>query len=197
MKKIQSDLDAARAQLAKKDKELQVSVIKAETVTKDLQVATQEIKYLKAKLKGNMSLIKARQLVWDEIIQEMNNSWKHITVILEKKFIYADSESSIINSKERSINNSQYALKFIHFLSEKPAEELRPMDIVDMTNTIVYIFKVISKEESQVKAKLSSIKLQRDVATFNGEFDRFRHAGLPNLWGSCGEYFHKSSITRK
>jgi len=38
-------------------------------------------------------------------------------------------------------------MKFIHFLSEKHAEELRPMDIVDKTNAIVDSFKVISKEE--------------------------------------------------
>jgi len=53
-----------------------------------------------------MSLIEARDLVCDEIIQEINNSWEHITLIHEKQFIYVDIEPLIINAKVRSINNS-------------------------------------------------------------------------------------------
>lgn len=68
LKKIHSDFDTAKSQLAQKEKQLQALVIKAENVIKDLHVSTHENKDLKAKLKGNMSLLEARQLVWDEII---------------------------------------------------------------------------------------------------------------------------------
>jgi len=70
------------------------------------------------------------------------------------------------------IRNSQFSLKFIHFLKERPIEELRPIGIPDRVSVVEEISKVVLKEEARARAKKSLIRVQKGVASFNEEFDR-------------------------
>lgn len=51
-----------------KERQLQVEKSDIDKFTKELQSEIQEIKELKAKLKGNLELTEARQGVWDKIL---------------------------------------------------------------------------------------------------------------------------------
>jgi len=46
-----------------------------EKIKSKLQVAQDEIKVLMNRLKGNMSLIEDRKIIWDDIIYEVKNIW--------------------------------------------------------------------------------------------------------------------------
>lgn len=46
-----------------------------------------EIKELKTKLKGNISLIEATQIVWDDIRQEVHFIWKYIHIIIQQNIM--------------------------------------------------------------------------------------------------------------
>ena len=75
--------DRKRAQA---DLETATKIIKAteEEVSKykmDCQTADAEIKSLKEKLKGNISLIQAKDIIWNDIIVEMKTIWDILTVV--------------------------------------------------------------------------------------------------------------------
>lgn len=90
-----------------------------------------------------MSLLEARQVAWDEIIEEMTLNLEQITLIHEKRAISVECGPPLKNAKEMSIRNSHFALKFIHFLNERTTEELRPMDKANRISAVVDISKVI------------------------------------------------------
>lgn len=130
-------------------------------------------------MKGNMSLLEDRQLVWDEIIEEMNLNWDHVTLMHEKKVASRDYRQFIMNAKEEGKNNSQISKRFIFFVSERPTEELRPIDVEDRVSVVMGISKVIFKEEARVRVEQCIRVLQKEVASLNVEFDRVVQDGLP------------------
>lgn len=56
-----------------------------------------------------------------------------------------------MNTKEISIRSSQISQRFIHFLNERPAKELRTMDVVDKVSVVMDISKVVFKEEAKAR----------------------------------------------
>ena len=68
LKMAERDFKQAQSELATNTKMMQGWEEKAHENKKKLQKADDEIKELKEKLKGNISLIKAKDIIWNEII---------------------------------------------------------------------------------------------------------------------------------
>lgn len=81
------------------------------------------------------------------------------------------------NDKKSSINNSQYANKYILFLTERIIGELRPLDISDRMEIIVDISKVMLKEEAKANVKQSLVEKEKEVSTFDVNFNQLLKAG--------------------
>ena len=71
LKMAERDCKQAQSELATVLRLMQGWEGKANENEQKLQKAEEEIKELKEKLKGNISLIKAKDLIWNEIISEM------------------------------------------------------------------------------------------------------------------------------
>jgi len=54
-----------------------------------------------------MYLLQPKNIVWDEIIQEMKINWECITLMDEQKIVIKDYEFFILATKEYGENNSQ------------------------------------------------------------------------------------------
>jgi len=130
LKKVQSDMENTKHTLTQKEKQLETARGNVEQISNNSKKANEEITVLKNKLKGNMSLIQGRQLIWDEIISEVKNIWEHMTLVAEQKIAIKDLQFSILSTKEEEGKNVETAEKFIKYLNENPASELRTMDIV-------------------------------------------------------------------
>lgn len=63
-----------------------------ENLCKEAQEHEKSIKDLKAQIKGNMSLVEARQIVWTEIIAEVKDHWELITLANDQKNIIWDDK---------------------------------------------------------------------------------------------------------
>ena len=71
----------------------------AKKYRRDFQATQQEIKELKEKVKGNMSLIQAREIIWNDIINTMNNVCEFMSIVAEEKAIVRNLESIITTNK--------------------------------------------------------------------------------------------------
>ena len=76
LKKTQCDLDTTMKIIHAKDG----GVNKYKS---DFQTTYEEIKSFKEKLKGNMSLIQAKDIVWNEIIEVMKTIWESLIIVQE------------------------------------------------------------------------------------------------------------------
>jgi len=110
---VQNDLDVAKKILTQKEKKLETKEKNSKIIGKNLHGANQDITELKEHLKGNMSLLQAKKLVWDEIIEEMKNHLEYITLTNEHRIFIKDYEGFILLAKEEGENNSKIAKRFI------------------------------------------------------------------------------------
>ena len=76
-------------------------------------------------LKGNFSLLEARKIIQDDIVSEIKKIWEHLKLVVEKKSAINTIELSILLVKEEDAKNCRTNKKFIKFLNEKLAEQLR------------------------------------------------------------------------
>lgn len=68
LKNIQIDLDNTKYMLETKDNQFKSTEASVDQINNKYEVAQYEIKGLKNMLKGNISLVEARQLIWDDVI---------------------------------------------------------------------------------------------------------------------------------
>ena len=67
--------------------QLNIAIENNNHLTNKYKEGQDEIKELKTKLKGNISLIKTKQIVWNDIIQEVSSIWECIYIISTKKIL--------------------------------------------------------------------------------------------------------------
>ena len=85
----------------------------------DFQTTYDEIKNLKEKLKGNMSLIQAKDIVWNEIIEVMKTVWESLIILSEEKRIITNLQELILANKQKFLNRALWAKRFIDFVNSK------------------------------------------------------------------------------
>jgi len=81
--------------------------------------ACEEIKELKEKITGNMSLIRARKIIWNDIIQKIKVLWDHMVVIVEEKEMIRASKAIIYTNKTQPQESSQLEKRIIDYLNAK------------------------------------------------------------------------------
>jgi len=64
-----------------KEKQLKFTQASANLINDKYRVSQGEIKELNNRLKGNMSLVEARQLISNDVIYEMKNIWEQLKLV--------------------------------------------------------------------------------------------------------------------
>ena len=84
---------------------------KANENKQKLQKAEDEIKDLKERLNGNISLIKAKDIIWGEIISEMKSNWNSLNIVAKEKSLISEHEEEILSKKQTTIKRENWARK--------------------------------------------------------------------------------------
>ena len=82
-------------------------------------------------MKGNIFLIQAKDIIWNDIIVEMKENWGFLTVIVEERSIIRDFEEQAMDDKQKTINKAIWARKFIDFIDSKTDQDLEENEIKD------------------------------------------------------------------
>ena len=72
-----------------------------------------------------MSLIQAREIIWNDIIEVVKNVWVLLIIVGEEKSIVRDLEEVIVTHKQKSQNMALYARRLIDFIDSKTTQELK------------------------------------------------------------------------
>lgn len=100
-----------------------------------------------------MSLMEAKQMIWDEIIAEMRSNWEYFMIVNEKKVTVRECRAQLEAGREARARNSLISRKYIQFVNERPAGGLRTIDIVDQSSTVMEVMRMLQKEDARVKAE--------------------------------------------
>ena len=117
LKKTQSDLDTTMKIMHAK--EWEVNKYKS-----DCQIAYEEIKGPNENLKGNMSLIQAKDIVWNEIIEVMKTIWESLIIVSEEKSIIRDLQELVLADNHKLLNRALWEKRLIDFVNFKKDQEL-------------------------------------------------------------------------
>jgi len=90
-----------------------------------------------------MSLVEARQLIWDEIIFEMKKIWESMNLVAEQKLVVRSIEFFNLSSKNEDIKDAKTTENFMRCLNANSTNKLISMDISDKTKVVMKITKVI------------------------------------------------------
>lgn len=98
-KKAQRELETTCKLLNFSEEESRREKYNANKYIEDLLIAEDEIKRLKEKMKGNVSLIQAREILWDKIIEVIKGIWGFLVIISEEKTLIQDMEKVVTKNK--------------------------------------------------------------------------------------------------
>jgi len=101
IKKMQRNLDGTKQILKITGRELAMAKDTTSKYQNDYQTTCHEIKELKEKVKGNMSLIQAKEIIWNNIIHTVQNIREFMSIVAEEKTIFRDLEGIIAASKQK------------------------------------------------------------------------------------------------
>jgi len=96
-------------------------------------------------LKGNLSLIQAKDIIWADIISEMKSNWNFLMIVAKEKSFILECEEEIISDKKKAINRANWAKKFINFINSKSDEQLEENYILENFLYAIEINKIIVK----------------------------------------------------
>lgn len=125
-------------------------------------------------------LAQAKQQLWANIINSVNDIWPSIQVIFEKNDLVKEAGEAIQRVRAELGNKPKEASRIIQFLNSKNKYELQEIGIAYRIETILEVKKVITKRNlmTQLEEKCKTMELA--IARFMVKFDALRQKGLPN-----------------
>lgn len=166
------DQKRAQADLEITTKIIQTTEGEVSKYKMDCQTNHAKIKNLKEKLKGNISLIQAKDIIWNDIIAEMKTIWDFLTIVVEEKSIIKEFEEQVITEKKKIINRAIWARNCINFIDSKKYQELEENEIKDKILYVVEINKMIVKNDCRKSTEKKLIELKGAVNQFDKLFDK-------------------------
>jgi len=106
---------------------------------------SERVKAMEKDLTLEKPLGQAKELLWANIIDSVNDIWPSIHVIFEQTELIKIAKEAIQKIKEELGDMPEDANRLIHFFNNKNMYGLREMDIEDIIETIFEIRKVLSK----------------------------------------------------
>ena len=115
------------------EEEEMISSLQKETDTAHIESKDllKSVKDLKAQLKGNMSLVEAKTMIWSEIIKEVKDHGKYITLVNDKKNAIHDFKVQLDVGCREGNENVLIVWGYIQFINELPIKELGMCGVVN------------------------------------------------------------------
>ena len=103
------------------------------------------VKALEKDLTLEKPLKEIKEILWDNIIQSIEDVWPSIQIMYEKNDLIKLALEEILKAREELGNMPEEANELIHFFNTKNIYQLEEIGIQDRTGTILEIKRVFTK----------------------------------------------------
>jgi len=141
---------------------------------------SERLKALEKDLTLKQPLGQAKEQLWANIIDSVNDIWPSIQVIFEQIDLMKMATEAIQRVKEELGEIPEEATRIIQFLNSKNKYELQELEIEDRTKTILEVRKVLSKRNLMQNLEDKCQNMQVAIDRFMAKFQILREKGLPN-----------------
>lgn len=108
--------------------------------------------------------------------------WRYIGVILEKKIIFTKVDLVIKKTKYEFKENIPKAKQIITYLNVKDESELRALHVVDITQIITEVKKIIRKDSLIFQATNHYMEVKKRINLFDSKFDKKLRESIMICW---------------
>lgn len=91
-----------------------------------------------------------KELIWNNIINDMNEIWPRIQIIFEKKELVEKAIEAISATNLELRDIPSMTNRIIKFLNSRNKYELEEMGVAEIIETIIQVKKVITKKNLNV-----------------------------------------------
>ncbi len=159
---------------------------------------TKSMKSLAKELTMKEPLGQAKEQLWANIIDSVNDIWPSIQAIFEQSDLVKGATEEIQRVKEKLGDMPEEASRIIHFLNSKNKYELQELDILlDRNGTILEVKKVLTKRNLMMNLEDKFETVQLAIDRFMVKFDVLRQKGLPNPLVLNGKLIQQEDCNRK
>ena len=116
----------------------------------------------------------AKEQLWANIINFVNDIWPSIQVIFEKSVLVKEATKSIQRVKAELGDMPEEATRIIQFLNSKNNYELQDLDIADNIGTILEVKKVLTKRNLMMNLEDKCQTMELAIGRFMVKFDALR-----------------------
>ena len=131
-------------------------------------------KKLEKELTLNEPLGQAKEQLWANIIDSVNDMWSSIQVIFEQNDLVKEAIEAIQRVKAELGDMPKEATKIIDFLNSKNKYELQELDIDNRTGTILEVKKVLTKRNLMMNIEDKCQTMQLAIDRLMVKFDALR-----------------------
>ena len=127
------------------EKKYDASKISVAEKTREIKALERKVKTLEQELTFDKPLAEIKKILWNNIIQSINDVWASIQVIYEQIDLVKAAHVEIQRTRAKLGQMPELANSLIHFLNSRNRHQLEQLNIEDRTGTILEIKKVFTK----------------------------------------------------
>ena len=135
---------------------------------------TERMKNLEKELTLKEPLPQAKEQLWANIIDSVNDIWPSIQVMFKQNDLVKEATEAIQRVKAELGDIPEEASRIIQFRNSKNKYELQELDIADRTSTILEVKKVLTKRNLMMNLEDKCQTMQLVIDRFMIKFDDLR-----------------------
>lgn len=166
--------------MAKAERNYDISKISLVEKIRDIKSLESKVKTLEQEFTFDKPLAEIKKILWANIIQSINDVWPSIQMIYE--------QIDLVNATHGEIQRTRALLRqmleqdnmLIHLLNNKTKEQLEKLGILDRTDTILEIKRVLTKRTLMQNLERRCQDTQVEINSFMEKFTILQNKGLPS-----------------
>ena len=165
--------------------------------TREVNRLEKLVKALEKDLTLERPLKEIKEILWDNIIQSINDVWPSIQIMYEHNDLVKLTLEEILKAREELGNMPEEANELIHFLNTKNIYQLEELGIQDRTGTILEIKIFFTKRTLMQNLERRCSDMQEEINAFTKRSNILLNKGFSSPLASEDKPMNLESYVEK
>jgi len=182
-----NELKEAKKKLADLDAKYDKSKMTMAEQGREIKALKEKVKILERELRLETAIAEINRILWARIDQSVTRQWKSINIMHEQMDLIGQAQTELQRAKIVLENRPELANRLIDFLNRQTQEELAAMNIVNRTEAVLTVKKVLTLRSYVQTLERKCHEIQAEVDEYKVKMGALQARGLPSLLNSTGK----------
>jgi hypothetical protein len=152
-----------------------------EQINATKEEAQKEENRMKERVTGRPIMKGDKHIIWDDIANTILKNWFYFTLVQDEIDLITVVLKDIKGTTNELENKPYLAVDIIKFLNNRTKEELKDLQVNDITSIVMDAKRVITKRILLQNAETKCHEVMREISTFKNIFSDVVKHGLPSF----------------